>query len=84
MDEERSSIDSAEEERAGSSSSAENKNDIAIAKVQAYMNHALMNDDVPIPTRIAPKMKVGKRRVLLGWMENRVQAQLSRLYPIIQ
>ena len=46
MDEEGSSIDSAEEVCAGSSSSAENENDIAIAKVQAYMNHALMNDDV--------------------------------------
>lgn len=46
MDEEQTSIDSAEEMRAGSSSSVENENDAAIAKVQAYMNQALMNDDV--------------------------------------
>jgi hypothetical protein len=46
MDEEQTSVDSAEEMRPGSSSSAEIEKDEAIAKVQAYMNQALMNDDV--------------------------------------
>jgi hypothetical protein len=46
MDEEQTSVDSAEEMHAGSTSSAEIEKDEAIAKVQAYMNQALMNDDV--------------------------------------
>ncbi|CAB4005095.1 Hypothetical predicted protein, partial [Paramuricea clavata] len=46
MDEEQTSVDSAEEMRAASSSSTEIEKDEAIAKVQAYMNQALMNDDV--------------------------------------
>ena len=45
MDEEQTSVDSAEEMRAGSTSSGEIEKDEAIAKVQAYMNQALMNDD---------------------------------------
>ena len=46
MEEEQTSVDSAEEVRAGSSSSTEIEKEEAIAKVQAYMNQALMNDDV--------------------------------------
>ena len=45
MDEERSSLDSAEEMHPGSCSSAEIEKEEAIAKVQAYMNQALMDDD---------------------------------------
>ncbi|XP_028399940.1 protocadherin Fat 4-like isoform X2 [Dendronephthya gigantea] len=45
MDEEGSSLDSAEEMRPGSCSSAEIEKEEAIAKVQAYMNQALMDDD---------------------------------------
>ena len=45
MDEEQTSVDSAEEMRAGSTSSGEIEKEEAIAKVQAYMNQALMNDD---------------------------------------
>ena len=50
MDEEQTSVDSAEEMRAGSSSSAEIEKDEAIAKVQAYMNQALMDNDVSSDT----------------------------------
>ena len=52
MDEERSSVDSANEAAASSASSdsAYIENTEAIARVDAYMNNALMNDDTDTDT----------------------------------